>query len=233
MVEMTLGQKIAKQLVDEIVRGALKPGERLDEQALANRFNVSRTPIRDALRELMATRLVEQVPRRGVSVARVDIVELRNLFETYSELEALCGRYCALRADAVERARIQDIHEQCAEAVNNGDTQAYAEANRALHRAIHESCHNSALRDITLEVRNRLSAFRARFLFTPERIISSHKEHEAIVSCILKNDADGASEAMKHHTSRTALSIVKQLAPLSSEPETNKLFPKMDRAIPL
>lgn len=213
MADMTLGQQIAKRLIDEIIRGELKPGERLDEQTLADRFDVSRSPIRDALRELLATRLVEQMPRRGVSVAKVDIKELRNLFEASSELEALCARYCALRADSVESARIQDLCDLGAEAAKGLDTEVYSEINRQLHMAIYDACHNTTLREITLDLRNRLSGFRARFLFTPERIVVSQQEHEAIVSAIIDHDAQGAAHAMKHHISKTALSVVRQVAP--------------------
>jgi len=213
MADMTLGQKIAKQLIEEIVRGDLRPGERLDEQTLADRFQVSRSPIRDALRELLATRLVEQAPRRGVSVAAVNRDELRDLFDAWSELEALCARYCALRADTVERARLQHLLEQGAAAVDGGDTEGYSEANRQLHRAIYDACHNSALREMTLDLRRRLSGFRARSFFTGERIAASQQEHKMIVAAILDHDAGGAARAMKDHIAHTALSIVQQIAP--------------------
>lgn len=211
MTNTTLSKKIADTLSEEILKGELAPGDRLDEQTLADRFQVSRSPIRDALRELASTRLIEQRPRRGFAVAKIETTTLRNLYEALSELEALCARYCALRADAVEREHIRSLHTQGNEVVNAHDMAGYAEANRALHQAIYDSCHNDALRDITVDVRNRLSMFHARFLFSEERVEKSQDEHSAIVDCIMRNDGEGASEAMKLHVAKTALNVISHI----------------------
>lgn len=213
MSSSTLSRKIANTLSEEILKGDLMPGDRLDEQSLADRFQVSRSPIRDALRELASTRLIEQRPRRGFAVATIDTTTLRNLYETLSELEGLCARYCALRADTVERENIRALHARGQEAIERHDMTAYAEANRALHQAIYDSCHNDALRDITLEVRNRLSMFHAQFLFSEERVAKSQDEHTQVVESILANDGEGASEAMKKHVAKTALNILSHIKP--------------------
>lgn len=216
MTNTTLSQKIANALTEEILKGELQPGDRLDEQSLADRFQVSRSPIRDALRELATTRLIEQRPRRGFVVATVNTTALRNLYEASSELEGLCARYCALRADTVERERIRALHEQGQEAVARHDMAAYAETNRMLHQAIHDSCHNDALRDITIDLRKRLSMFHARFLFSENRVAHSQDEHARIVDSILRHDSEGASEAMKQHVAKTALNILGHLAQTSA-----------------
>ena len=213
MTSTTLSQQIANTLSEEILKGDLKPGDRLDEQSLADRFAVSRSPIRDALRELALTRLIEQRPRRGFAVAKIETTTLCSLYEALSELEALCARYCALRADAVQREHIRMIHTMGQEAVKRHDMAAYSEANRTLHKAIHDACHNEALRDVTLDVRNRLSMLHAQFLFSEERVIQSQDEHNEIVDCILRNDGDGAGEAMKRHVAKTALNIMSHIGP--------------------
>lgn len=213
MTNTTLSKKIANTLSEEILKGELTPGDRLDEQSLADRFQVSRSPIRDALRELASTRLIEQRPRRGFAVAKIETMTLRNLYEALSELEGLCARYCALRADTVEREHIRLLHSQGQDAINRHDMAGYAEANRALHQAIYDACHNDALRDITLDVRNRLSMFHARFLFSEERVAQSQDEHGEIVDCILSNDGNGASEAMKKHVAKTALNVISHIMP--------------------
>lgn len=219
MTNTTLSQKIANTLSEEILKGDLTPGDRLDEQSLADRFKVSRSPIRDALRELAATRLIEQRPRRGFVVSRVDATTLRNLYEALSELEGLCARYCALRADTVEREHIRLIHVQGEEAIKRHDMAAYADANRALHKAIYDACHNDTLRDITLDVRNRLSMFHAQFLFSEERVGQSQSEHKQIVDSILRNDGEGASAAMKQHVAKSALNVISNISPIGEKPE--------------
>ncbi|WP_048648483.1 GntR family transcriptional regulator [Nitratireductor soli] len=218
MASSTLSRKIANTLSEEILKGDLMPGDRLDEQSLADRFEVSRSPIRDALRELASTRLIEHQPRRGFAVAMIDTTTLRNLYEALGELEGLCARYCALRADAVQREHIRMLHAQGLEAIRLHDMTAYAEANHALHRAIYDACHNDALRDITLDVRNRLSMFHARFLFSEGRVAQSRDEHQEVVDCILRNDGDGASEAMKKHVAKTALNIISHIMPDNRKP---------------
>ncbi|MBO6730857.1 MAG: GntR family transcriptional regulator [Rhizobiaceae bacterium] len=218
MASSTLSRKIANTLSEEILKGELLPGDRLDEQSLANRFEVSRSPIRDALRELASTRLIEHQPRRGFTVATIDMATLRNLYEASGELEGLCAKYCALRADSVQREHIRMLHQRGMEAIRLHDMAAYAEANHALHRAIYDACHNDALRDITLDVRNRLSMFHARFLFSEGRVAQSREEHQEVVDCILKNDGDGASEAMKRHVAKTAVNIISHIVQDSRKP---------------
>ncbi len=89
---LTLAETVRQQIADDILRGALSPGARLDEIGLAKRFNLSRTPVREALRQLTATGLVEMRPRRGVIVALPGDSALAEMFEVMGELEASCAR---------------------------------------------------------------------------------------------------------------------------------------------
>jgi DNA-binding GntR family transcriptional regulator len=100
----TLSELISQKLAEQIIAGKMAPGTKLDETTLAVRFKVSRSPVRDALRQLAATRLVESRPRRGFSVAAIDVAGLQDIFEATSELEALCARLCTLRGAQGDRA---------------------------------------------------------------------------------------------------------------------------------
>ena len=113
----TLSHSISQQLAAEIIGRELAPGTRLDEVSLAARFGVSRSPVRDALRQLSATRLVAYAPHRGFSVVAIDRAELGGLFEASGEVEALCARLCTQRALPAERKRIQMIHASAAKAL--------------------------------------------------------------------------------------------------------------------
>src|SRR3546814_389353 len=117
----TLSQTIADQLAEEIVMRRILPGTRMDEQSIATRFNVSRSPVRDALRQLATTRLVQYLPRRGFSAASVKPSELDGLFEASGEIETLCAKLCALRAGPAERKRIEHVHKLASEAAARGD----------------------------------------------------------------------------------------------------------------
>jgi len=104
---VTRAEELRLQLADEIVRGALAPGAPLDETDIARRFNVSRTPVREALRQLAASGLVEARAHRGAVVARPSLERLNGMFEAMAELEALCAGLAAERMPAIERARLE------------------------------------------------------------------------------------------------------------------------------
>ncbi len=98
--KITRAEELRLQLADEIVRGALPPGSALDETDIARRFSVSRTPVREALRQLVASGLVEARAHRGAVVAQPSIERLSGMFEAMAELEALVRRLCRRTNDA-------------------------------------------------------------------------------------------------------------------------------------
>ena len=205
----TLSETIAEQLADEIIRRQLTPGTRLDEQSLADRFGVSRSPIRDALRNLAATRLVDNVPRRGFSVAEVDSVELDALFEAAGEIEALCARLCAHRAGPVERKRIELLNQSMDKAVQNEDAKTFAALNEDLHRTIHAGARNRTLEEVAQGLRRRMAPFRATMFFTADnRMHTSQEEHGALVRAIQARDADAAGRAMHEHAAHSSMNAL-------------------------
>src|SRR5881398_877524 len=107
--KITRAEELRLQLADEIVRGALAPGAALDETDIARRFNVSRTPVREALRQLAASGLVDARAHRGALVARPSIERLHEMFEAMAELEALCAWLAAERMAPVERHRLEAV----------------------------------------------------------------------------------------------------------------------------
>ena len=126
---LTLAETVRQQIADDILRGALSPGARLDEIGLAKRFNLSRTPVREALRQLTATGLVEMRPRRGVIVSLPTDSALAEMFEVMGELEASCARLSALRMSPAERVRLELVHKRSRDAVRNNDRDSYRTIN--------------------------------------------------------------------------------------------------------
>lgn len=208
----TLSQTICDHVTEEIVRGELAPGMRLDEQSLADRFGVSRSPIRDALRQLAATRLVLYVPHRGFSVADVDSSELDSLFETAGEIEALCAKLCALRAVPAERKQLELIHNLAASVLDAGDERRYSALNDQLHNLIYTGAHNNALKEIAVNLRQRLAPFRSRFFFTTDnRMHASFAEHGELIAAILAHDGEAAAKAMHEHAAHSAMNALGSL----------------------
>jgi DNA-binding GntR family transcriptional regulator len=197
----THAEKLAGDIADAILSGAYAPGVRLDEQSLAERHGVSRTPVREALRQLATSGLIELRPRRGAVVAPMTPTHLETLFGAMAEMEATCARLCALGMTPVERRRLQALQEAMAEQVRLGDPEAFAAANQIFHTQIYAGAHNPVLAEFTTGLRRRLSPFRRAQFRIPGRLPRSYAEHAAVVNAILSGDAAGAHAAMLHHVS--------------------------------
>ncbi|WP_256325888.1 GntR family transcriptional regulator [Sphingomonas sp. YR710] len=196
---MTTVEKLADDMAEAILSGEFAPGSRLDEQILAQRYAVSRTPVREALRQLATTGLIEVRPRRGAIVARVSPAQLEELFVAMGELEATCARLAALSMAPTERRRLQALHDSMGVMADQNDAVAFADANHLLHTMIYAGAHNAVIADATGALRRRLSPFRRAQFQLEGRPPRSHAEHDVVVSAIIRGDALGAHAAMLHH----------------------------------
>ncbi len=197
--DKTLTEQLAVDIADAVLSGEFTSGQRLDEQTLAQRFNVSRTPVREALRHVASTGLVEIRPRRGAAVASIDKDDLEMLFVAMGELEAACARLAALSMTPIERRRLNALHDKMADHVTEDRPEAFAESNLDFHAQIYAGTHNRALADMTAALRRRLAPYRRAQFRTPGRLPRSHAEHGAIVEAILAGHAQEAHAAMLHH----------------------------------
>lgn len=195
----TRTESLRLQLADEIVSGALAPGQPLDEQELAQRFGVSRTPVREAIRQLSASGLVQVRPHRGAVVALPTPVQLDDMFEAMAELEALCAGLSARNMTALERRALEGIHDELRGLVREGDPLRYHECNEAFHTAIYDGTHNGYLAELTLMTRRRVAPFRRAQFRTTGRLGGSWQEHDLIVQAILRGDRHAAADAMRAH----------------------------------
>lgn len=188
-------------LEQEIVTGSLKPGTRLDETILAERFGVSRTPIREALTRLAASGLVEIRPRRGAVVATITLKDLMNMFEVMANLEAVCARLAARRITPEEKEQLVKAHETCDSLSGTDQFDEYYQQNVLLHNLIYAASHNEYLEKQTRELRMRLSPHRRLQVRNPGRMETSSDEHGKLVEAILKGDADLAEQLTRDHVS--------------------------------
>jgi DNA-binding GntR family transcriptional regulator len=195
----TLAEELRLSLADDIVRGVLQPGAGLDESDLARRFGVSRTPVREALRELAASGLVEARPHRGAIVARPTEERLLGMFETMAELEALCAALAAQRMTKGERDTLEAVHEELRNLTRLGDPQRYHELNEAFHAVVYAGAHNAYLADLTFATRRRVQPFRRAQFRNLGRMAKSHVEHDRVVIAILRGAHGGAADAMRAH----------------------------------
>lgn len=195
----TSAEDIRQQLADRIICGALEPGTALDETSLAARFSVSRTPVREALRLLAASGLVDQKPHAQAQVAKPDARTLAGMFEVMGHLEALCAGLSAVAMTAPERKALDRKHAEMAAIVRAGHAGDYSLANDAFHSAIYDGAHNPYLAELTRSTHQRLQPFRRAQFGILARLRRSHEEHANIVEAILRGDRSGAEAAMHAH----------------------------------
>ena len=198
---ITQADRLADAIADAVLAGEFAPGFRLDESRLAERFGVSRTPVREALRQLAASGLIEVKPRRGATVANATSEQLEKLFGAMAEMEATCARLAAMSMTPIERRRLQNLQETMAAIVQRDDRDAYAEANVAFHGQIYRGAHNEILAEMSTGLRRRVAPYRRAQFRTEGRLARSHAEHAAVVKAIIACDAAAAHAAMFHHMS--------------------------------
>lgn len=196
----TAPSPLAEQIVKAILAGEYRPGERLDEAALAARFNISRTPIREALMQVCALGLAQRRPNRGVEVIRPDAESLLEQFEALAEIEALCASLAAHRATLAQMIALETLLGDMETAL----PEHYGAKNFDLHKLIGEMAGNRELLRMAEGLSLRLALFRQAQLARQDRQDQSRAEHRALVEAICNRDAASAQHIMRRHLRRAA-----------------------------
>jgi DNA-binding GntR family transcriptional regulator len=212
-----LSKTLCDALEAMILCGDMRPGERFNEQQLAQRFGVSRGPIREAIRALEGAGFVEAVPNRGVFVRQLTVGEVRELYDVRAALFGLAGRLMAERASAESLARLEAMLAAMEKAAANRDFDAYYPLNLAFHEAIVDGSGNATLAAQYRAFVKRLNLFRARSLVQGGGLAVSNREHREMVAAIAARDAGWAQEAHWRHVSAAKDRLLKVVR---SEAET-------------
>lgn len=196
---MKLGERVLAQLRGEIQSGLLPVGSRLDEQSIARRFEVSRTPAREALRGLAALGLVQTLPRQGAVVRGLSAREYIAMVEVLTELEALAARLATRRMTSAERAALTPAQARVADAAARDSIDDYADANAEFHRLVYAGSRNEVLARQITELRQRMGAVANPFVGRPGRLQQSCREHARVLAAIQAGDEAAAHAAMSEH----------------------------------
>jgi DNA-binding GntR family transcriptional regulator len=188
---------VREELENAIAWGEFSPGSRLDETALAARFGVSRTPVREALQQLAAAGLIEIRPRRGATVAMASPERLYEMFEVMAELEAMCARLAARRVSAEGLSTLKEAQARCGE--HRGEPDAYYAANEAFHQAIYHLSGNGFLASEAASLQKRLRPYRRLQLRVRNRVSTSFSEHDTIIRHLETGDGEAAAASMRDH----------------------------------
>ncbi|MDB5873329.1 MAG: GntR family transcriptional regulator [Ramlibacter sp.] len=190
--------EIAAELEHDIETARLLPGQPLDERELAERFGVSRTPVREAVQQLTTRGLLRVIPRQGIFVARMSIAELRAMFEVLAELEGACAKLAARRMDDLSRSKMQDACARCVKAAASENVAAYTKANADFHEALYGGAHNMFLAEQLRSIRRRTQMYRSSFQ-RPGQMQRSAQDHLRVAKAVLAGDALTAQREMVEH----------------------------------
>ena len=191
-----------------ILRGELKPGERLMEIQLANKLGVSRTPIREAIRKLELEGLVLMIPRKGAEVAEITEKNLRDVLEVRCALEELAVQ---LACDRIDKARMRELHAAAAhfrDVLGNADITELAEADEAFHDVIFQATENNRLIQLLNNLREQMYRYRIEYLKKKECYPQLLEEHAQIMHAIEKHNKEEATRVTTQHINNQVDTVV-------------------------
>lgn len=182
-----------------LLEGEIPPGARIPERDLCARLQISRTPLREALKVLAAEGLVLLLPNRGSRAARLTDKDVHDLFEVCQGLEALAGELACERISDAQLKEIAAAHRAMVQHYGHGDLTQYYRCNRQIHEAIVAAAANPVLSSLYESVTARIR--RARYVtpMRPDRWADAIMEHEAILNALLRRDGVGLAHILRAH----------------------------------
>lgn len=207
---------LAVELTDRlrriIMEGELAPGEKVPERLLTERFGVSRTPIREAIKVLAHEGFVTLLPNRGAVVAAQSLAELTELFPLVAVLEGLAGELAATHATDAEIVAISDDTVRLRAAYEDRDRPAYFTVNQAIHSAILAAARNPTLVQHHAILARRVYRARYQANLTPERWLAATAEHEAIAAALEARDSGRLGRLLREHLTHKLEALATSLA---------------------
>jgi DNA-binding GntR family transcriptional regulator len=206
-----LHEAVVERLRDMIVEGDLAAGERLNDAKLAALLNVSRTPIREAIKLLASEGLAELLPGRGARVSALPLDSIGELFEVIAGLERHACELAAARMSDGDFAQIRRMHERMARHFEAGERRGYFKLNHEIHLALVAASGNAILAGLHATLIARARRVRYAALASDARWGEAMREHEALMRALAARDAHSAGDIMQAHDRRTAQAILTRL----------------------
>ncbi|GAP34530.1 GntR family transcriptional regulator [Piscinibacter sakaiensis] len=194
-----LHQQVALRLRQRIVEGQLAPAAKLNERALCEQLQVSRTPLREAIKMLAAEGLVELLPNRGAVVARLDEAVVADTFELIGGLEGLSGELAAQRITEAELAELRALHFEMMAAYTRRDRATYYRLNALIHDQINAAARNPVLAQTYRTINARLQALRFRSNLDEAKWQRAVQEHGQMLEALAARDGAGLRQLMVRH----------------------------------
>jgi DNA-binding GntR family transcriptional regulator len=206
-------ERVYHELREAIQQRRLKPGQRVTELEVAAWLDVSRTPVRDALRRLESEGMLAFEPRTGLVVASITREAMLELYVMREVLEGTAARLCARQASDSEIMALEELVKR--EQRLQGNYEALARHNKLFHQAMHRGAHNRYLEKSLSAVNDSMCLLGKSQMLIPERATEAKREHAAVFEAIKKRDADAAEQAARRHIGSAQKQRLKQLFPES------------------
>ena len=204
-------------LREAILKGNLKPGERLMEIQLAKRLGVSRTPIREAIRMLELEGLVVMIPRKGAEVAKITEKDLKDVLEVRCALEELAVELACRYITTEQIDHLKQIVDEFKIAMAGHDVTSIAEKDVAFHDVIFTATHNRRLIQLISNLSEQMYRYRVEYLKNPESHEQLVREHEEIIDNLERNDVEQAKKNINHHIYNQVMVVSKNIKEESLE----------------
>ncbi len=220
-----LHEQVAGRLREMLVEGRIAPGAKLNERQLCEVLEVSRTPLREAIKMLAAEGLVELVPNRGAIALQLDELAVRHSFEVMGGLEAMSGELAAQRITEAELAEIRATHFEMLAAYTRRDLPAYYRLNASIHRAINAAARNPVLCDTYDRLNARLQALRFRSNQDGDKWKHAVEEHEKMIDALTRRDGAALSRLLARHLENKLAVVLEQLQAAQATPARERSRP--------
>ena len=210
-------EQVLTNIRSAIVEGRFRPGDRLTERELCSLTGVSRTSIREALRQLEVEGLVTNVPNKGPVVATVTYKEAKDIYEVRAVLEGLAGRLFAKQATVEQIAELTRAMQRIEELVESGDQMELLRAKNQFYDVLLHGCGNDAVNPLLTSLHDRVAFLRAVTLAQPGRAATSVEEIRRILSAVEQHDEDAAWKACVEHVQNAAAVALQALSEQEKE----------------
>jgi len=204
---LNLHDQLVAGIRDLITNGAMRPGDKVSEAMLCERFDVSRTPLREALKVLASEGLVELRPRRGAIVASVSEDEIEEIFPIMASLEALAGEMACKKATVEEIAEMQLIHDKLMRDFKAKREDAYLAGNRAFHEGLFRIADNATLYGFYAQILTRIRTCRFVVRKSAQNWRAAVEDHEAMMDALAAKDGRRLSRLLRRHVMGVTVAI--------------------------
>lgn len=208
---VTKSDRVYHRLRQEIMKGHLRPDDRLVVSSIAQRLGVSPMPVREALNRLIQDGMIQVTPHAGARVVSIDLPQLCEITAVRRELETMAARLAVPNMDAALFTRLDAILTDMAACLTPDKARLYEELNREFHQAIYAQCGNQVLYELILSLWERSSITRMSLVHFSSQNPRSFDEHKQWVKAARENDAERVASVVNNHLRVTVDLLIKEL----------------------